>query len=314
MSGELTIEGVEYISSKRASEITGYSQDYVGQLARAGKILGTRVGGLWYIVADSLSGHKEIADTYKPVPPLSGSKINHEVSSILTFEGKTYVSAARAAKLTSYHQDYIGQLARGGKILSRQVGKRWYVDIEALKSHKTHKDSLLGAVQAESVGILRKETDLKVHNDERDTGTGVNLHYTYKPDEQPLYPPINMIERQNSGSVADIPAVQERALPIRIIRTPDEATLNRSKRHQESAVRIARISIFIKIFSAFAIFALFFTTFNLNLNYIPREAIKFPSIRFDLRSTNSKIRASVISLSDQIGVLFSNEIRYTRGE
>lgn len=46
---ELEIQGKKYISSKRASELTGYAKDYVGQLARAGKIPGTRVGRAWYV-------------------------------------------------------------------------------------------------------------------------------------------------------------------------------------------------------------------------------------------------------------------------
>jgi excisionase family DNA binding protein len=46
---ELEVSGKKYISSKRASEITGYAKDYIGQLARAGKIEGTRVGRAWYV-------------------------------------------------------------------------------------------------------------------------------------------------------------------------------------------------------------------------------------------------------------------------
>ena len=34
MSDEMQIEGKPYISSKRASELSGYAQDYIGQLAR----------------------------------------------------------------------------------------------------------------------------------------------------------------------------------------------------------------------------------------------------------------------------------------
>jgi hypothetical protein len=46
---ELEIQGKKYISSKRAAELTGYAKDYVGQLARGGKIPGTRVGRAWYV-------------------------------------------------------------------------------------------------------------------------------------------------------------------------------------------------------------------------------------------------------------------------
>ena len=54
---ELDIKGNKYISSKRASELTGYAKDYIGQLARAGKINGTRMGRAWYVEEASLLAH-----------------------------------------------------------------------------------------------------------------------------------------------------------------------------------------------------------------------------------------------------------------
>lgn len=51
----LEIQGKTYISSKRASELTGYAKDYVGQLARSGKLPGVRVGRAWYVDADTLA-------------------------------------------------------------------------------------------------------------------------------------------------------------------------------------------------------------------------------------------------------------------
>ena len=54
---ELEIQGKKYISSRRASQLTGYAKDYVGQLARAGKISGTRVGRSWYVEEAALLSH-----------------------------------------------------------------------------------------------------------------------------------------------------------------------------------------------------------------------------------------------------------------
>ena len=56
---ELEIKGKKYISSKRASELTGYAKDYVGQLARAGKIAGTRMGRAWYVEEEALLAYKQ---------------------------------------------------------------------------------------------------------------------------------------------------------------------------------------------------------------------------------------------------------------
>jgi len=158
MADELTIDGKQYISSKRASELSRYTQDYVGQLARGGHIDAQRIGGLWYVNMESLLGYKKKADEFTPQPPQK-QFTNTFADSVVTFEGKDYISASRAAEITGYHQDYIGQLARSGKIHSRQIGTRWYVDRVDLINHKQEKDSLLGAVQSESVGIRKSDPE-----------------------------------------------------------------------------------------------------------------------------------------------------------
>ena len=151
MAQEIDLGGAIYVSSKRAAEITGYAQDYIGQLARTGAVIGKRISGLWYIQKDSLNQHKERADLFKPTPP--GPTDSTVMDSVVSFEGKDYISAQRGAKVTGYAADYVGQLARSGKITSRQIGNRWYVDREALVAHKKHNDGLLAAVQTESVGL-----------------------------------------------------------------------------------------------------------------------------------------------------------------
>ena len=52
------------------------------------------------------------AEAYKPVPPANNA-YRSDPDSLLSFDGKGYISAARAAKLTGYSPDYIGQMARG---------------------------------------------------------------------------------------------------------------------------------------------------------------------------------------------------------
>lgn len=50
---ELQISGKRFISSRRIARENGYTQDYVGQLIRAGKVVGQKVGRAWYV--DALS-------------------------------------------------------------------------------------------------------------------------------------------------------------------------------------------------------------------------------------------------------------------
>ncbi len=54
----------------------------------------------------------------------------------LEFEGKRYISSKRAAQLVGYTKDYVGQLARAGKVDARLVGRSWYVAEDSIRSHK----------------------------------------------------------------------------------------------------------------------------------------------------------------------------------
>lgn len=68
----------------------------------------------------------------------------------LVIEDKKYVSSKRAAEITGYAKDYIGQLSREGRIPARLVGRSWYVLESALKDHR------FGTESEESEGIEEK--------------------------------------------------------------------------------------------------------------------------------------------------------------
>jgi hypothetical protein len=55
---ELTIDGKNYISSKRAAALTGYAKDYVGQLCREGRVEARLVGRSWYVYEPSIRKHR----------------------------------------------------------------------------------------------------------------------------------------------------------------------------------------------------------------------------------------------------------------
>lgn len=54
---ELEISGKRYISTKRAGKDHKYHADYIGQLIRAKKVEGQKVGRSWYVDADSLAAY-----------------------------------------------------------------------------------------------------------------------------------------------------------------------------------------------------------------------------------------------------------------
>lgn len=54
---ELEISGKRYISSRRAAKENKYHSDYIGQLIRAGKVVGQKVGRSWYVEVSSLDAY-----------------------------------------------------------------------------------------------------------------------------------------------------------------------------------------------------------------------------------------------------------------
>ncbi len=242
----MLFDGKEYISSKRASELSGYAQDYIGQLARKGLIDARRVGGLWFIAMSSLTEYKSNADSQIRQQP--ERKEVQETSSLVSFDGKDYISASRAAEITGYHADYVGQLARSGTIISRQVGNRWYIDREAILAHKHEKDSLLGAVQAQSVGISRG--DSAPLDDSAPVGhySAPEPLFTYTSDDRDLVPVLTSVKDQEPGSGeafreferTEVPTV----VPIRVIEKQKILHHSAPVKHVKSNVGVPRKTIY----------------------------------------------------------------------
>lgn len=214
MSDTLAIHGKEYTSSKIAAEKSGYARDYIGQLSRGGLIDAQRVGGLWYVSMESLGEYQRNADiAAKSLPTVTPAADNPE--SLVTFEGRDYISASRASKLTGYNQDYVGQLARGSKIPSRQIGNRWYVDRDALVAHKAEKDALLAAVQSQAVGL---PVTVKTESSPEITVNHAGPHLTYHSDERDLMPVLTRPD--DFVPYAEVPTpfeTRERSIPIRTV-------------------------------------------------------------------------------------------------
>ena len=134
-------EGKKYISAKRASEISDYSGDYVGQLCRAGKLDCRMVGRSWFVTEESMRGHHEnvkvekeaTATVTEPVPLSTEKSLS---AGLKDFKGKKYISARRASEISEYSADYIGQLCRAEKLDCRMVGRSWFVTEESIWRHQ----------------------------------------------------------------------------------------------------------------------------------------------------------------------------------
>jgi hypothetical protein len=72
----------------------------------------------------------------------------------ILIDEKRYVSSKRAAKLTGYAKDYIGQLCREGRVPARLVGRSWYVLEAAIQDHRfgTKETKQLKPAEAPALG------------------------------------------------------------------------------------------------------------------------------------------------------------------
>ncbi len=69
----------------------------------------------------------------------------------ILIEDKKYVSSKRAAKITGYAKDYIGQLCREGRVPARLIGRSWYVLETAIQDHRfgsTEKQTISSTLEA----------------------------------------------------------------------------------------------------------------------------------------------------------------------
>ncbi len=61
MSSDLFKDNKKYISAKEASSLTGYSRDYIGQLARGNKIDSKKIRGVWYVEEKSILQYNDFS-------------------------------------------------------------------------------------------------------------------------------------------------------------------------------------------------------------------------------------------------------------
>jgi excisionase family DNA binding protein len=83
---EMILSNRKYVTTKRAARVTGYAQDYVGQLIRSGKLKATKVGKAWFVAEDEvlkLAGKQEALEG--PDRALAVIESRRTVESSVTF-------------------------------------------------------------------------------------------------------------------------------------------------------------------------------------------------------------------------------------
>ncbi len=300
---EIIVDGVAYVLSRTAAETTGYAQDYVGQLARSGAIEARRIGGMWYVSLASLHSYKTKAEEYVPTPPQTPQKTEPEA--LISFDGGDYISASKASEVTGYHPDYVGQLARAGQVLARQVGSRWYVHKEGLFAHKKEKDALLAAVQADSVGLKRpfEIGPISIGNASYNGNTPL---FTYVTDERELLPTLSGGSKEGELETK----IPIRISPVRYASTSLPAPENSrgSKQYRRESTK-SRKWLFIAAAAATVVIcvAVGFSTLKQGAEYAQRNTVKNSGAALAAGAAGA-----VSSLGDVLERLLARELTYFR--
>ena len=78
------------------------------------------------------------------------------MNSILIQQYPNRISLAQAAALTGYHQDYLGQLCRVGKIKAAKIGRNWYTtksELQALASLEAGLDAIITRTSSPKITV-----------------------------------------------------------------------------------------------------------------------------------------------------------------
>ena len=84
MKASLFFNNKKYILVKEASSLTGYSKDYIGQLARGNKINSKKIYGVWYVEEESIFNYKDFLNKSGLLPDIA-EKIDIEQKTESTF-------------------------------------------------------------------------------------------------------------------------------------------------------------------------------------------------------------------------------------
>ena len=53
----------------------------------------------------------------------------------VVIDGKSYISSRRAAEVSTYTQDYVGQLVRSKKVSAQKIGRSWYIEEKSFRDY-----------------------------------------------------------------------------------------------------------------------------------------------------------------------------------
>lgn len=118
----IIIDGTEYIPSADIAAKTGYTQDYIGQLARSGEIPAKRIGRRWYADLKAVREHKKQKDVL--LAKVQTDSVGLSKRSSLKKKG---VSPKKIVPIAvTYKPERTKSLVLKGKLPKRKVSHKLY--------------------------------------------------------------------------------------------------------------------------------------------------------------------------------------------
>ena len=157
----LYISGTRFVSARRASQITGYAADYLGQLCRAGKLHGKLVGRNWYINETAALDHRK---RYKRNSEnlISNTSFKRGESEFLRYETDRRSLIPDLDKPQSFAQDFGQEEQRNRGFLKYESGPtEQEVDVETtfvpvvVKKSRISEEGRLNLVKAHG-GVVQQ--------------------------------------------------------------------------------------------------------------------------------------------------------------
>ena len=212
---EVKIKGKTYIRTAAAAKLFGYSQDYLGQLSREGRIAAKRVGRSWFVDPDSVADYQreletEAGATEKEVKQTKKQQSEKKVT--LQSDNQTHhvlihtEDTSRGSADTSTPTTFKERLQQKGKPAKNKISA-----ISDKQSSSFHKNTEIAEIkskdEATSDSEKEKNNNKNIHISARKDALPKWQQVSYEPDATELhpqvkrtdYPPISNKKDQREG-------------------------------------------------------------------------------------------------------------------
>jgi len=113
----------------------------------------------------------------------------------LVIGDKTYISSKRAAAITGYAKDYIGQLCREGRVEAKLVGRSWYVYEPSIKKHRFKEEGEVQTKETLTPDLIEEVIPVSVETSDKSNEQAVSWESPrYEVEETPVIPQVTKTE------------------------------------------------------------------------------------------------------------------------